>query len=83
VFPSSSAKVALASLDCWRDCSTTCLTALSSAREFSTPNQADFSSDSAFCAAFKSLANIANREGHRSAKEIKRKNSEGVKGLPS
>jgi hypothetical protein len=35
--------------------------------------RADFSSDSAFCAAFKSLVNTANREGRKSAKEIERK----------
>jgi hypothetical protein len=38
-----------------------------------TPSQADFSSNSAFCAAFKSLANTANREGRKLAKEIERK----------
>jgi hypothetical protein len=42
-------------------------------KEFSTPNRADFSSDSAFCAAFKSLASTANREGHKLADEIKKK----------
>jgi hypothetical protein len=61
--------VALAS---W-DCSEACLAAFSSDREFSTPNQADFSSDSAFYTAFKLLANTANREGRKSAKEIERK----------
>jgi hypothetical protein len=68
-FSSSSAKVALAS---W-DCSEACLVAFSSDREFSTPNRADFSSDSAFYAAFKLLANTTNREGRKSAKEIERK----------
>jgi hypothetical protein len=38
--------------------------------EFSTLNRVDFSYDSAFYAAFKSLANTANREGRKSAKEI-------------
>jgi hypothetical protein len=73
VFSSSNAKVVLASWDCWRDYSAACLATFSSAREFSTPNRADFSSNSAFCAAFKSLANTANREGLKLAKEIKRK----------
>jgi hypothetical protein len=41
--------------------------------KLSIPNQIDFSSDSAFCAAFKLLANTANREGCKSAKEIERK----------
>jgi hypothetical protein len=41
--------------------------------KFSALNWANFSSDSAFCAAFNSLANIANREDHKSAKEIERK----------
>jgi hypothetical protein len=36
-------------------------------------NQTDFSFDSAFCAAFESLANTANREGRKPAKEIERK----------
>jgi hypothetical protein len=72
-FSSSSAKVALTSLDCWRDCSAACLAALSSAREFSTSNWANFSFDSAFCAAFKSLTNTANQEGQKSVKEIERK----------
>jgi hypothetical protein len=70
---SSSAKVALASLDCWRDCSTAFLVAFSSAKEFSAPNQTDFSSDSTFCTVFKLLANTANREGCKSVKEIERK----------
>jgi hypothetical protein len=73
MFSSLSAKVTLASLDCWRDCSATCLAALSSAREFSTYNRTDFSSNNAFCATFKSLANTANQEGHKSAKGIERK----------
>jgi hypothetical protein len=41
--------------------------------KFSALNRANFSSDSAFCAAFNSLANIVNREDHKSAKEIERK----------
>jgi hypothetical protein len=41
--------------------------------KLSAPNRADFSSDSAFFVAFKSLANTANREGRKSAKEIERK----------
>jgi hypothetical protein len=41
--------------------------------KFSVPNQTDFSSDNAFCAAFKLLANTVNREGRKSAKEIERK----------
>jgi hypothetical protein len=72
-FSSSSAKVTFASLDCWRDYSTACLEAFSSAREFSIPNRIDFSSDGAFYTGFKSLANTANREGCKSAKEIERK----------
>jgi hypothetical protein len=65
--------VALASLDSWWDCLAACLAALSSAREFSIPNRIDFSSDGAFYTGFKSLANTANREGCKSAKEIERK----------
>jgi hypothetical protein len=55
------------------DYSADCLAAFSSAKEFSTPNQTDFSSDSAFCAAFKSFTNTVNREGRKSGKEIERK----------
>jgi hypothetical protein len=55
------------------DCSAACLAAFSSAREFSTLDQTDFSSDSAFCAAFKPLANTVNGEGRKSAKKIDRK----------
>jgi hypothetical protein len=72
-FSSSSAKVTLASLDYWRDCLAACLADLSSAREISASNRTDFSSDIVFYTAFKSLANTANQEGHKSAKEIERK----------
>jgi hypothetical protein len=41
--------------------------------KFFVPNRTDFSFDSAFYAAFKLLANTANREGRKSAKEIERK----------
>jgi hypothetical protein len=41
--------------------------------KFSVPNRTGFSSDNAFYAAFKLLANTANREGRKSAKEIERK----------
>jgi hypothetical protein len=60
-----------------------CLAAFSSAREFSTLNRTDFSSDSAFCAAFKLLANTANKKAVSQTKRLKERNSEGVKGLPS
>jgi hypothetical protein len=60
-----------------------CLIAFSSAREFSALNQADFSSDSVFCAAFKLLANTANKKVISQSKRLKERNSEGVKGLPS
>jgi hypothetical protein len=41
--------------------------------KFYVPNRKDFSFDSAFCVAFKLLANTVNREGRKSAKEIERK----------
>jgi hypothetical protein len=41
--------------------------------KFYVPNQKYFSFDSAFCVAFKLLANTVNREGRKSAKEIERK----------
>jgi hypothetical protein len=55
------------------DCSAACLADFFLAREFSAPNRTDFSSDSDFYVAFKSPANTANREGHKSVKEIERK----------
>jgi hypothetical protein len=60
-----------------------CLAAFSLARKFSALNQEDFSSDNAFCAAFKVLANTANKKVVSQPKRLKERNSEGVKGLPS
>jgi hypothetical protein len=80
---SSSVKVALASLACSRDCAAACLEAFSSDKELSALNRADFSSDSAFYAAFKLLANTANKKDVSQLKRLKERNSEGVKGLPS
>jgi hypothetical protein len=57
-----------------------CLAALSSAREFSALNRADFSSDGACCAAFKLLANTANKKIISQSKRLKERNS-GVKGV--
>jgi hypothetical protein len=80
---SSSANVALASLAYGRDCAVACLAAFSSTREFSALNRADFSSDNAFCAVFKLLANTVNKKVVNQPKRLKERNSEGVKGLPS
>jgi hypothetical protein len=82
-FPSSSAKVALASLDCWRDCSTAYLTALSSAREFSTliRQTSHLTVLSALPSSHWLTFQIEKAIGQ--PKRSKERNSEGVKGLPS
>jgi hypothetical protein len=53
------------------DCSTVCLATLSSARELSALNRADISSDSAYSAAFKLLANIAIKKVVSQLKRLK------------
>jgi hypothetical protein len=59
------------------------LAAFSPAREFSTLNQVDFSSDNTFCAAFKLLANTANKKVVSQPKRLKERNSEGINELLS
>jgi hypothetical protein len=62
---------------------TACLAAFSSTKEFLALNRAYFSSDIAFCAAFKLLANTTNKKDVTQPKRLKERNSERVKGLPS